>query len=72
MRRRRSRDGLLPLTLFSSLGTSGLNSSGEKDTERENTKVRKGKNVSVKEGEREGGCARQKETNHYYIINSSI
>lgn len=29
VRRRRSLDGLLPLTLFSSLGTNGLNSSGK-------------------------------------------
>lgn len=62
MRRRRSRDGLLPLTLFSSLGTSGLNSSGEEDTERENKKVRKEKNVEC-ERARERGCVCQAEGN---------
>lgn len=36
VRRRRSLDGLLPLTLFSSLGTNGFNSSVEsRKTERE-------------------------------------
>lgn len=40
MRRRRSLDELLPLTLFSSLGTNGLNSSVQ--TERGRKGVREG------------------------------
>lgn len=65
VRRRRSRDGLLPLTLFSSLGTSELNSSGEKDTEKENKKVRKEKSMSVKE--REINCVCQTEGNEQLL-----
>lgn len=40
VRRRRSLDGLLPLTLFSNLGTNGFNSSVETRTERENERER--------------------------------
>lgn len=52
---RRSCDGLLPLTLFSSLGTSGLNSSvggdgKKKKTERERERKGKKKNECQTEG----------------------
>lgn len=60
---RRSCDGLLPLTLFSSLGTSGLNSSvGEDGMKKKHTHTERGKKRM---------SARQKVAKHDFIINSS-